>query len=91
MQRFNGVACLLAVAGLVAGGCAGGAEGITADTTCEDYIKRPSNERHDAAVRISAQTAGVSSPGNPMWGLSLDAACGGHPSMTVGAYFDPDR
>lgn len=84
------VACLLATVGLAAAGC-GGAKAITADTVCKDYITRPSNERHDAAVRISAQTAGVSSPGNPMWGLSLDAACGSNPAMTIGDYFSRGR
>lgn len=27
------------------------------------------------------------SPGNPMWALSLDSACGSDPSMTIGEYF----
>jgi hypothetical protein len=79
------VASALAVIAL---GCGSGSSSITADTTCEDYLSRSSEERHDAAIRISSEVAGVSSPGNPMWGLSLDSACGSNPSMTLGQYFD---
>lgn len=73
---------------LVALGCGSTADGITADTTCEEYLSSSSEERHDAAIRISSEVDGVSSPGNPMWGLSLDGACGSSPSMTIGEYFD---
>jgi hypothetical protein len=45
---------------------------ITADSTCQQYLQLPGEERHDAAQRISAEIKGVDSPGNPMWGLSLD-------------------
>ena len=71
-------------AGLLAG-C--GSAKLTADTVCKDYLAQPSNVRHDAAVRISSEIAGVSDPGNPMWGLSLDGACGSSPAMTIGQYF----
>lgn len=74
----------LAAAGIGAG-C--GTNAISADTSCRDYLQRPGDERHDAAVRISADIGGVSNPGNPMWGLSLDGACGSNPSMTIGEYF----
>jgi hypothetical protein len=80
------LACALAVGAV---GC--GTQDITAGTTCAEYLEQPGQERHDAAVRISAEVDGVSNPGNPMWGLSLDAACGSNPSMTVGEYFDPTR
>lgn len=66
-------------------------KGITAATTCSDYITYPGAERQDAAIRISTQVDGVSNPGNPMWALSLDAACGSSPSLTLGEYFDPNR
>lgn len=61
---------------------------MSADTTCEEYLNRPGEERGDAAIRISSEIDGVSSPGNPMWALSLDGACGSNPSMTIGEYFD---
>lgn len=60
---------------------------LNANSKCSEYIQRPSDERHDAAVRISSQIEGVSSPGNPMWGLSLDGACGSSPDLTLGEYF----
>ena len=59
---------------------------ITADTTCSDYLNFNEQERHDAAVRISSEL-GVQDGGNPMWGLSLDAACGGTRDMTIRQYF----
>lgn len=62
-------------------------KGITADTTCREYLQFPGNERSDAAIRISAEVPGVSSPGNPMWAMSLDAACGGSPNKTIREIF----
>jgi len=79
------LAAFLAVTVVVSGAC--GQEPLTADSKCSEYIERPSDERHDAAVRISSQTEGVSSPGNPMWGFSLDGACGSSPDLTLGEYF----
>jgi len=72
-------------------GCGVGGDPITADTTCEEYLQHTQTERHDAAVRISAEIDGVPSGGNPMWGLSLDAACGGSPSRTIGQFFRRDN
>ncbi len=71
----------------VLGGCGSSSPAISADTRCADYLQHPAPERHDAATRISAEIEGVSSPGNPMWGLSLDGACGSSPSLTLGEYF----
>lgn len=76
-----------AVICLVAVGCSAGAEEISASTTCEEFLNRSGEERQDAAIRISSEIDGVSSPGNPMWALSLDSACGSDPSMTIGEYF----
>jgi hypothetical protein len=86
MTRFRRpfAVALIALAG---SGCAGSSGSITADTTCSEYLKRPAEERHDAAVRISSEISGVSSPGNPMWGFSLDGACGSAPDATVGQFF----
>ncbi len=67
--------------------CNAADEGITTDTTCRDYLQFPGNERSDAAIRISAEVPGVSNPGNPMWALSLDAACGSSPSKTIREIF----
>lgn len=82
------VVAAAATACLFAAGCSAGNEEISADTTCEEYLNRPGEERQDAAIRISSEIDGVSSPGNPMWALSLDSACGSNPSMTIGEYFD---
>lgn len=79
------LAALLAGVAVLIGAC--GEAPLTADTKCSEYLQRPAEERHDAAVRISSETEGVSSPGNPMWGLSLDGACGSSPDLTLGEYF----
>lgn len=89
MAQFRrSVAPITVVACLAAAGCSAGAEEISASTTCEEYLNRSGEERQDAAIRISTEFDGVSSPGNPMWALSLDSACGSDPSMTIGEYFD---
>lgn len=75
---------LVGIAALLSG-C--GSTKITADTTCHDYLSQSEEARHDAAVRISSEVPGVSDPGNPMWGASLDAACGSAPSLTIRDYF----
>jgi hypothetical protein len=79
-------ALLALTVGTLIAGCSS-ADQITADTTCKDYMAQPGEARHDAAVRISSEVEGVSSPGNPMWALSLDAACGSSPSKTIGQLF----
>ena len=85
LRRVARIALTVIGAGLLLGGC--GSSQIAASTTCKDYLAQSEESRHDAAVRISSKTRGLSDPGNPMWGLSLDAACGSEPNMTVGQYF----
>lgn len=78
-----GPAVVVSVAVVTA--CGGDAPAkITKDTSCRDYINAPSDVRHDAAIRISIEV-GASGPGNPMWALTADAACGSNPDGTVGA------
>lgn len=84
-RRLGQVMALLGCAALLAGCQA--TKSITADTTCREYLQFPGNERSDAAIRISAEVPGVSSPGNPMWAMSLDAACGSSPSKTIREIF----
>jgi len=77
---------LAAAAALVVGitGCAvPGTAKITSDTSCHDYFNFPADVRHDAAIKISVDVHS-SDPGNPMWGLNTDAACGSNPNATVG-------
>lgn len=83
------VACWLSLLsfGLLLAGCGESEPAISRSTTCKDYLSQPGEIRHDAAARISAEIDGVESPGNPMWGLSLDASCGANPSRTVGQVF----
>ena len=62
-------------------------DGITLGTTCRDFIdQHASGDRYDAAIRMSMDFK-VDSPGNPMWGMNMDAVCGSSPNMTLGDYF----
>lgn len=88
-QRAGAKRTLLAASicgiAVLAAGC-GGEDELSADSTCKEYLSKPGEARHDAAVRISSEL-NVEESGNPMWGLSLDAACGGNPSKTLGELF----
>ncbi len=83
LSRMATAAIAMTVCGLAAG-C--GSTKITASTRCKEYLEQSAEVRHDAAVRISSESR-VSEPGNPMWGLSLDAACGSQPDMRIEQYF----
>jgi hypothetical protein len=78
------IALSLAAGGFGLAACDGGS--INATTTCAQYLQQPQSNRYDAATRLSSELH-ASDPGNPMWGMSLDAACGADPNMTVGQYF----
>jgi hypothetical protein len=88
MNRILGSRAVLATgtvaAVLALGGC--GQQEITADTSCKDYLAHEGAERSDAAVRLSSEL-GAPNGGNPMWALSLDAACGSNRDMTLRDYF----
>jgi signal peptidase I len=76
----------LVVLVLAAGaGCASGA-GITADSTCGDYLRMQTDQRHAAAASISTDLHAYNA-GNPMWGTSLDVECGTAPDTTLRRYF----
>ena len=68
-----------------------GQDELTANSTCREYFDRPGDERADAAIRISTQVEGVSSPGNPLWARNLDASCGAPPSSTLREAFGGGR
>lgn len=86
MRSGLALAALAAAVGSISA-CGIGEAPITEATTCRDFLARPGDERSDAAVRISAEIDGVSSPGNPMWAMSLAAACGSAPDKTIGDVF----
>jgi signal peptidase I len=60
--------------------------GITADSTCGDYLSAQPDARHAAAARISTELH-AHSAGKPMWGTSLDAECGTARDTTLRTYF----
>jgi hypothetical protein len=76
-------ALVLGATALASTGCGLLGTDITADTSCRDYLNAPSEIRHDAAIRISADVS-PSSPGNPLWAFNTDASCGSDPEQTVG-------
>ena len=85
--RTAGASAALLMATLGISACSTSTE-LSADSTCSEYIERSTEERHDAAFRISTEVDGVPNAGNPMWGLSLDGACGSDPDLTLGEYFE---
>jgi hypothetical protein len=52
-----------------------GASAIGPKTTCGQYFRHNAAQRYDAAIRLSRKFH-LESPGNPMWALDFDSACG---------------
>jgi hypothetical protein len=77
------LALLVSVAAL-AGAC--GTPKLTADSTCQQYLQRPGQERSDTAIRLSSELRAADA-GNPMWALNLDYTCGQGPSQTLRGAF----
>jgi hypothetical protein len=80
------LAALLATGVGMLAGCGALTEGITADTTCADYLDHPQGERYDAAVRLSSEME-LTDAGNPMWGLTFDSGCGNNRDFTLREVF----
>ncbi len=78
---------LLVVPVLVAG-CGVGEEPLTADSTCSEYLEREPSERHDAAMKISAELD-MMSGGNPMYGMTFDSGCSNNTEFTLREVFAP--
>ena len=79
-----GLALVVLSMSLAACAAPGSTPSLKAGSSCEDYLAAPAEVRHDAAIRISVKV-GANNPGNPMWGLNADAACGASPNSTLGA------
>jgi hypothetical protein len=77
---------LLAVPLLVTG--CGGSEPLTADSTCTEYLDREPTERHNAAMKISAEL-NMQSGGNPMYGMTFDSGCSNNTEFTLREVFAP--
>jgi len=60
--------------------------GITADSTCGDYLSTQTDTRHAAATRISTDLH-ARGAGKPIWGTSLDTECAAAPGTTLRKYF----
>ena len=60
--------------------------GITADSTCSDYLSTQTDTRHAAATRISTDLH-ARGAGKPIWGTSLDTECAAAPGTTLRKYF----
>jgi hypothetical protein len=74
---------------LLLAACSGmGEEELSADSTCEDYLDREQSERHDAAMRISAELD-MMDGGNPMYGLTFDSGCSNNREFTLREVFAP--
>ena len=80
---------LVALSVSLAACAAPGTPALKAGSSCEDYLAAPAEVRHDAAIRASVKV-GANNPGNPMWGLNADAACGASPSSSSATSWPTD-
>lgn len=81
---------LLSLAGVA--GCGGGeadtaSAAITTETFCEDFMLRPTEERRDAAIRLSTELA-VPQAGTAQWAPMLEARCTQAPMLKLGDFFN---
>jgi signal peptidase I len=83
-MRLSRVATLILM--MLASGACSSASGLTAESTCADYLRTPTDSRHAAAIRVSNDLHAYSA-GNPMWGKGLDLECGTAPDTTLRTYF----
>jgi signal peptidase I len=60
--------------------------GVTADSTCGDYLGLRTVERHAAATRVSTDLRAFNA-GDPMWATSLDVECPTAPDTTLRRFF----
>lgn len=79
--RLMSIAASTGIALIGATGCSGG--GITATTSCADYLRADSQTR-DQAVKTIGLDVGARGAGNPMAVLNVDYECGQSPSAAVG-------
>lgn len=82
-RTLSAVALTLATA-VALTGC--GSQKLTADSTCQDYLQRPGQERSDTAIRLSSELRATDA-GNPMWAMNLDYNCGQSPNSTLRSAF----
>lgn len=81
-------AAFAALAVVATASCGAGQEDLTADSTCQEYLDREPSERHDAAMRISAELD-MQDGGNPMFGMTFDYGCSNNPDFTLREVFAP--
>lgn len=74
------VASLVVALGTGLTGC--GPAQLSATSLCSDYLKRSSDERLEAAVRLSTEFRSMSA-GSSMWAANLNYTCGEDPKQTL--------
>lgn len=84
MNRITAIASLALVTLAAIAAC--GTPKLTADSTCQEYLQRPGQERSDTAIRLSSELRATDA-GNPMWALNLDYNCGQSPNSTLRSAF----
>ncbi|MEV6641646.1 hypothetical protein [Amycolatopsis sp. NPDC051371] len=63
---------------------------ISADSTCEDYLRMSAQDRAEAVIHVGLDLH-VRDAGNPLMRLSVDYACGISPKTTLGAVLSRPR
>lgn len=78
------IATLVAVAiasSLAIVGCSG-SKSLTLSSTCADYLKLSTEQRHTAANQLGVDNHWVGA-GNPLYLTNLDYTCGQSPNITL--------
>lgn len=87
MRRSHPEKLLIATVGVALVFAAGGAcipeDGLTAESTCEEFLRSEPAAR-DAAVNAVALDVGNPNAGNPMLRLNIEYLCGQAPQATLG-------
>lgn len=88
-QKKPSILALLTVTATIAGLslAACDIDRITESTSCADYMKHTTDERHTAAIQVSAKS-GAFSAGNPMSGMKADSYCATYPDKTLKDVFN---
>ncbi|WP_329046455.1 hypothetical protein OG738_31790 [Amycolatopsis sp. NBC_01488] len=63
---------------------------VSADSTCDDYLRLPVQDRAEAVLRIGLDLHNQDA-GNPLMRFSVDYACGISPETTLGAVLGRPR
>lgn len=60
---------------------------VTAQMFCDEFLKRPIEERQEAAVRLSVELA-MPRAGDPIWSMKLEERCAAAPDLKLQDFYN---